>query len=238
MRLLVTRPDTDAERTARALEKLGHEAIISPALQIRYLIDAPIAARAPQAILATSVNAVRALKRHRWGKALIACPVLAVGDRTAVEARRAGFAAAFSAAGNVSALYDLVLQHCRAEGGVLLYAAGTDQAGDLAGQLGDAGFQTETVFLYRAEPAGGLSPAVHKALSEGTIDGVLFYSARSARAFGEQLARAGLAPLCAPVCCYCLSDAVAEPVRDFTTGLVRIAASPNQLALFALLGAA
>ncbi len=235
MRLLVTRPDMDAEQTARALEKLGHDAIISPALQIRYLIDAPITVRTPQAILVTSVNAVRALKRHKEGKAMSACPVLAVGDRTAVEAKRAGFAAAFSAAGNVGDLHDLVLQHCRPDGGVLLYATGADQAGDLATRLDEAEFLTETVVLYRAEPAGGLSPAAGRALSEGAVDGVLFYSARSARAFGEQLARAGLAPLSASVCCYCLSDAVAEQVRGFTSGPVRVAASPNHLALFALL---
>ncbi len=235
MRLLITRPDDDAERTLRALEKLGHHGVISPALQIRYLVDAKITVSRPQAILVTSVNAVRALERHGRAKALMECPVLAVGDHTALEAKRAGFANARSAQGDVDDLYALVVRDCTPGGGTLLYAAGADQSCDLAGRLGDAGFSSETVIVYRAEPATGLTADAQDALRSGEIDGILFYSARSARSFGHQLKQAGLPAVSDTVTSYCLSQTIADEVQAFAAGPVLVAATPDQLALFALL---
>jgi uroporphyrinogen-III synthase len=235
MRLIVTRPDPDAERTALALEKLGHQAILSPALEIRYLIDAPIRAGKPQAVLVTSVNAVRALERHARRDDLLACPLLAVGDRTAVEAKRAGFASATSAGGALNDLLALVKQECTPAGGPLLYAAGADRTGDPADELGRDGYGVETVTVYRAEKAPDLAGAARQALGEDAIDGVLLYSARTVDAFGEQLGRAGLLPLDERVTLYCLSETVAEAAKQLGDGPVRIAATPDQLALFALL---
>jgi len=237
MRLLVTRPDPEGERTAKALEKLGHHVIISAALDIRYLIDASISVKKPQAVLVTSVNAVRALERHGRNRDMLACPVLAVGDRTAVEARRAGFAGAVSAQGSLDDLCALVNEICTPAGGPLLFAAGADQAGDLAGRLGHDGFGVETVTVYKADKVRDLTDAARKALRDNEVDGVLFYSARSAAAFGEQLERAGLAPLADHVTCYCLSQAIADAAAPFASGPVRIAATPDQLALFALIEA-
>jgi len=237
MRLLVTRPDPEGESTALALERLGHEAVLSPALDIGYLVDAQIKVRQPQAILVTSVNAVRALERHKASRELLACPVLAVGDRTAVEAKRAGFASALSAQGALEDLCALVRQACTPAGGTLLYAAGENQAGDLAGLLGAEGYAVETVTVYRADKVRSLTPAAQDALGQGEIDGVLLYSGRSAEAFGEQLERAGLTKLEAGITCYCLSEAVAEKTQVYAVGPVRIAESPDQLALFALIEA-
>jgi uroporphyrinogen-III synthase len=227
MRLIVTRPDPDGERTALALEKLGHEAILSPALDIRYMVDAPVRAGKPQAILVTSVNAVRALERHARRDELKARPVLAVGDRTAVEAKRAGFVSATSAGGALDDLLALVKRSCT--------PAGADRAGDPAGELGRDGFAVETVTVYRAEKAPDLAGAAHHALDREDVDGVLLYSARTVEAFAEQLDRAGLLPLEDNVVRYCLSKAVAKAAKRLGDGPIRIAATPDQLALFALL---
>jgi uroporphyrinogen-III synthase len=235
MRLLVTRPADDAERTARALERLGHEPVISPALQVRYLIDVPLPAARPQAILVTSTNAVNALQRHRQAEAMLGATVLAVGDRTAVAARRAGFAATYSAGGDVDDLVALVRRHCSPDAGPLLYAAGADQASDLAGRLGEDGYDVETAVVYTADCAGRLAAAAAGHLRAGTIDGALFFSARSAECFGEQIAHAGLAPLGETIACFCLSEAVGRKVTSFANGALHIAAEPNQLALIALI---
>lgn len=235
MRLIVTRPDPDGERTALALERLGHEAILSPALDIRYLVDAPIRTGKPQAVLVSSVNAVRALERHARRDELMARPVLAVGDRTAVEAKRAGFVSATSAGGALDDLLALVKQSCTPAGGPLLYAAGADRAGDPASELGRDGFAVETVTVYRAEKAPDLADAAHQALDREDVDGVLLYSARTVEAFAEQLDRAGLLPLDDKVVRYCLSEAVAKAAKQLGDGPIRIAATPDQLALLALL---
>ncbi|HSM41649.1 MAG TPA: uroporphyrinogen-III synthase [Afifellaceae bacterium] len=236
MRLIVTRPDPDGERTALALEKLGHEAILSPALEIRYLVDAAIRTGKPQAILVTSVNAVRALERHvRWG-ALKSCPVLAVGDRTAVEAKRAGFASSTSAGGALKDLLAVVKRSCTPAGGPLLYAAGADRAGHPADELGRDGYAVETVVVYRAEKAPDLADAAHRALDRNEVDGVLLYSARTAEAFAEQLDRAGLLPLDDRVVRFCLSEAIAEAAQRLGEGPTKVAETPDQLALFAPTG--
>ncbi len=235
MRLLVTRPVDDAERTARALEKLGHETILSPALQVRYHIDVPLPKHSFQAILVTSSNAVAALKRHRQAKALTTTKILTVGDRTAVAARRAGYANAFSAGGNADDLYETVLDHCNPDGGPLFYAAGAEQASDLTQRLSDAGFDVETAVVYRTDPTTGLSPGAVADLSAGKIDGALFYSAKSAYVFGQQLEEAGLAPLAENVTCFCLSETIGSKVRGFAAGAVMIAPAPNQLELFGLI---
>ena len=64
MRILVTRPAADAERTAAALRARGHEAIVAPLLSVEFLSDAELGAGPWAAILVTSANAARAIAAH------------------------------------------------------------------------------------------------------------------------------------------------------------------------------
>jgi uroporphyrinogen-III synthase len=233
MRLIVTRPEPDASRTAAALARLGHEALVSPMLDIEW-VPAAIPPRPYQAVLATSSNAVRALAALAERPFPPSTPLFAVGDRTALEARRAGFAA-LSAGGDVNELAALVARDLAPGSGTLLYAAGADRAGDLAAQLEALGFAVETTIVYRAVPRARLAPEAEAALRGGAIDGVLLYSRRSAEAFVRALVAAGLAPLSENVTCFCLSPAVAEALPAVASGPVRIAARPEQIRLFALI---
>ncbi len=237
MRLIVTRPEPDASRTARALIRLGHAAILSPMLDIVTDRDAKIPTRAYQAVLVTSSNAVRALAGRPVRPVTVEVPLLAVGDQTALEAKRAGFAAARSAGGSLDDLVALVAAELSPAAGPLLYAAGEEQAGDLAGRLGERGFEVETVILYRAEPRARLAQVAEAALKEDAVDGVLLYSKRSAAAFALALRAGGLAPLGDNVACFCLSAAVAEAAARVTGGKVHIAERPDQLSLFAMIEA-
>src|SRR5947209_250139 len=82
MRLLVTRPEPDGERTAAALRARGHEVTLAPLLRIE-----PVAFDLPQqsfaAVVLTSANAARALAGHPARAALTALPALVVGGRSA-----------------------------------------------------------------------------------------------------------------------------------------------------------
>lgn len=235
MRLIVTRPEPDATLTARVLIRLGHEAILSPMLDIVSDPRAALPREEPQAVLVTSGNAVRALAGHRERERLNASPLLAVGDATALQAKRAGFADVRSAGGALDDLVRLVETTLAPGGGPLLYAAGETRSGDLAGRLAALGFMVETVVTYRAEPRARLAGVAETALGARAADGVLLYSRRSAAAFALALRAAGLAPLDAGVICYCLSEAVAEPVAAVAGGPVLIAARPDQIGLFALI---
>jgi len=234
MRLIVTRPEPDDDRTARALIRLGHEAILSPMLDIVTDPNAPIPQLPFQAVVVTSSNAVRALSERADGAVPRDLPLFAVGDQTALAARRAGFANAISAGGALADLVGLVAAELTANAGPLLYAAGETQAGDLAGEIKARGFQLETVVVYRADARERLSGVAVDALRAGGVDGVLFYSNRSAESFAAALRTAGLAPLSERVTLFCLSSAVAEPLKSFG-GRIVIADAPNQLSLFSLI---
>jgi uroporphyrinogen-III synthase len=232
MRLIVTRPEPDASRTAEALTRLGHEPILSPMLDVVLEPDAAIPDRTFQAVLVTSSNAVRSLAAHKQRARLQAVPLLAVGDHTAVQAKRAGFDAR-SAGGALEDLLGRVAQDLMPATGPLLYAAGEAQAGDLVGRLREIGFEADVAVLYRAEPRTHLASAAAAALRRGDA-GVLLYSRRSAEAFAAAVRAEGLTPLKAEVACYCLSEAVAEPIADVCSGRILVAARPDQLSLFAL----
>jgi len=235
MRLIVTRPEPGATRTARALIRLGHAAILSPMLDVVCDPQAPIPERAFQAVVVTSSNAVRALAARTDNAVARGLPLFAVGDQTALEARRAGFAHARSAGGALDGLIALLSGELSAGGGPLLYAAGEAQAGDLAGEMRARGFEVETAIVYRTEPREQLAGVAGDALKAGSVDGVLLYSRRSAETFARALATADLAPLSGQVTLFCLSEAVAEPLSGVTAGKVVIAEKPNQISLFALI---
>src|SRR5262245_45808721 len=101
MRLIVTRPEPDATRTAEALIRLGHVAILSPMLDVANESRVAVPQERFQAVLVTSINAVRTLAGISDRAPITGIPIFAVGDRTALEAKRAGFATARSADGAV-----------------------------------------------------------------------------------------------------------------------------------------
>ena len=83
MRLLLTRPEPDAQRTAAALRAQGHDVIIAPLLRIEPAADAEIGAGPWAAVLITSANAAHAVTAHARVAPLRALPVFAVGRRSA-----------------------------------------------------------------------------------------------------------------------------------------------------------
>ena len=227
-RLLITRPLEDAEPLAARLEALGHQTLIEPLLEIDYL-EAPLPAlEAFQALLFTSANGVRAFVRQSGARGL---PVFAVGNATAAAALASGFTRVESADGDVEALARLVIGRCRPGDGGLLQIAATERAGDLAGRLTAAGFSVRRLVGYQARPAAALSPASVAALTAGTLDAVLLYSPRTARALAGLLAAAGLSEFGRSLDALCLSDAVAAAAGGVPWKSVRVAARPDQEAL-------
>ena len=64
MRVLVTRPLPDGERTAKALRAKGHEVLLVPLMQVRP-VPAVVAGNW-SAVIITSANALRALSALRF----------------------------------------------------------------------------------------------------------------------------------------------------------------------------
>jgi uroporphyrinogen-III synthase len=236
VRLLLTRPEPDAQLTAAALRAQGHDVFIAPLLRIEPMPEAQIGAGPWAAILITSANAAHAAATHARITPLRALPVFAVGRRSADAMAAAGFVDVTSADGNVSDLARLIATRVQ-PAARLLYLAGEDRAGDLAGDLHTRGFAVETVIIYRAIATTGLPPALADAMASG-IDGVLHFSRRSAEAYVDVARAAGTVANALKPVHFCLSAQVAEPLALAGAADIRVAERPNEAVLLALIDAA
>ena len=232
MRILITRPLEDAERTAAELRARGHKAILAPLMDIRFRSGPQLALDGVQAILVTSANGIRALATRSKRRDL---PVFAVGPQSAEAAHKEGYAEVKSANGDAVALAEAVKGWARPEAGALFHAAGAETKGDLAAQLSAAGFTVQSEVLYEAVPASALPADAESALARGEADAVMLYSPKSARIFAGCLARAGLADAARGLTVLCISKAAAAPLAALQFRAVRVAAHPDQSGLFALL---
>lgn len=234
LRLLMTRPEPDAQRSAELLRERGHVVLVAPLLHFAMIAPPPIPLEGRSGAIVTSANALRAAAIHPEFAALRLLPVFAVGTRTAALARELGFAAVADAQGSA----DDLLQFMRSRvgrGERFLYLTGEDRARDIAGALAAQGVLVDTVPLYRMVPSTVLPDETVRALKAGEVDAVLHYSRRTAEAY-LACAKAGgfLAEALAPEH-LCLSAQVAAPIREAGARQVGIAARPNEPALLALL---
>jgi uroporphyrinogen-III synthase len=233
--ILVTRPQPDNEATAAALRAKGLNVLLAPMLRFEPVAFHDDADARYGAVIVSSANAIRAIEAHLTGR-LLALPLFAVGERTAEAARHAGFQSIAVAAGNAEALRDLIVASVRAKtlkkASTLLYLAGADLAGDLAGELGERGFSIVTHTTYRMIPVLSLPQEARAAFAANEVDVVLHYSRRSARAFLDAVRAAGIeiSALAIPQCC--ISDAVASVIRDVGATQVMVARSPDENGLF------
>jgi uroporphyrinogen-III synthase len=232
MRLLVTRPEPDGERTAAQLRAGGHEVLLAPLLRIEAVANAELGAGPWAGILITSANGARAVGAHARRGELISLPVLTVGAASAEAARGAGFADVQSADGDGGDLARLAATRFAGRSEPLLYLAGEDRARDFSAEPAAHGLTVRTVVIYRAAKAAGFPPAVRAALQANQVDGVLHFSRRSVEHYldcASDFLAAALKPAH-----YCLSARAAEPLRAAGAWNVHVAVRPDEAALLAL----
>lgn len=232
MKVLITRSREDGQRLATVLAERGIDSLLAPLLEIAIFAGPPLALEGVQAILATSANGIRAFAERNPERRI---PVFAVGDATARLAENAGFASVSTASGDVETLAELIFEALPADGGELLHVAGTKVAGDLGGRLGEQRFRYRREVIYEAKRVPALDPAAIEAIQAGTIDGILFYSPRTASIFVELADRAGIKDDLDDVAAYCLSEAVARRIEGLAWRVIGIANRPDQESMLALL---
>jgi uroporphyrinogen-III synthase len=213
MRLLVTRPISDAMPLSEALAAQGHDVLISPMVHIEPT-ETPLPPSDKFAALAlTSANGVRALQARlpMAGDAAIwrTKPAFAVGPQTAAALAAMDWPHVLTAKGDVDSLAQLIGEHQPAS---VMHIAGSHLAGDLAGQLAAQNIAYEKAVLYAARAAEGFTPASAMALCDQAepVEAVLLYSQRSARLFCDLFA--ALEDAVRPHA-LCLSYAIAELMR-------------------------
>ncbi len=185
-------------------------------LAIRPIPQAPPDLGGVAALAFTSRNGVAAFAALSPDRSR---PVFAVGDATAEAARAAGFDRVRSANGDLDRLAALLI----AEGppaGPLLVPGAREPAGDLPALLRGRR-EARALPVYEAVETGAAAP--------GRFDAVLVHSARAGRALEALGPFAGEAAVA-------LSAAAAEPLGERSGLEIRLAATPDETALFAALG--
>jgi len=232
MRLVVTRPEPDGERTAEALRAAGHDVLLAPLMRVE-----PAAADLSGrwgAVVITSANAPAAIADNPAREALIALPVYAVGRRSSDAARQAGFTEVHSAGGDVRDLVQLIGERHADAKAPLIYLAGENRAADLICELAVNGVAAEMRIVYRAVTAP-FPLALIAAITANEIDGVLHFSKRSAENYIAGARSAGLAENGLSLPHYCLSAQIAAPLHAAGATRVAVAARPQEAALIELL---
>ena len=232
MRVVVTRPQADSERTAAALRARGHAVLVAPLLHVE-----PVAADFSggwSGVIITSANAPGAIAGHRARDKLIKLPLFAVGERSADAARVAGFTNVTSAGGDVRNLVRLIASRRADAAAPLLYLAGEDRAADLIAELVAHGIAAQMAIVYRAVSVP-FPPALTAALKAGAVDAVLHFSRRSADNYITGAAKAGMTEQAMAARHFCLSGQTAEPLVKAGASQVAIAKRPDEAALIALL---
>ena len=177
MRVLVTRPEPAASRTAARLRALGHEVVVAPLL-IPRAVEWSVPPGDWQAVAFTSASAPDLAGEAL--KSLVHLPAYAVGEATATAARETGFTDVRPARGDASAVFSLAAGDGVAR---LLHLAGHERSEATV----PSGLTVGITTVYAADLAPGLP--------EFDGDVVLLYSARTAAHFANLFAgdRAGLA---------------------------------------------
>ena len=213
MRVVVTRPQADGERTAAALRARGHDVLLAPLMRVE-----PVAAdlrRHWGGVIITSANAPRAIARHPARAALL--QAAALRGRPAQRrggARRPALPRSHRPDGDVRDLVRLIAARQRRCAAPLLYLAGEDRAADLVGELAARGIAAEMAVVYRAVTAAVSRRADRGAAKRGEVEAVLHFSRRSAENYlaGAQSGRASPTAALEPCAIICLSAQVAAPL--------------------------
>ncbi len=226
MRLIITRPEEDAEPLAAKLQHLGHDGIVLPLLKIKPRTNVTIPERPWQAACFTSANALRAIP---YPQSLKSLPAYTVGPQSVSQARHEGFTRASAHGGDVNGLSAYITSHLKPENGPIIYLSGSETSADLAGKLKSKGFEVHREIVYDAEPA----VPDNLATELPATDGVLLYSPRTAKLWLAALATSSLTETAATITHYCLSANVAAVLpKHFQR---RVADSPDETSMLTML---
>ncbi|RWM02008.1 MAG: uroporphyrinogen-III synthase [Mesorhizobium sp.] len=232
VRVLVTRPEPGASRTARQLEAQGFQPIVLPLTETAALPVDRVAVPKAAAVAITSANAVRLAPRELVA-ALAALPCHAVGKRTAEACRSAGFLSVAEGPGDAEALAKAIADDLA--GQEIAYLCGRVRFPIFEERLAAAGVRVDAIETYDTVRLSHADAEVVAHLSNKPVDAVLLYSAKGAEALNPLIRRAALRGLFEKAELLALSARVADALDGGVGQKVRIAPQPDEEALLALL---
>lgn len=233
LRVLVTRPEPGASRTARRLQHMGLQPVLLPLTETVALpADAGLVPDDAAAVAVTSANAVRHASKAVIA-ALAALPCHAVGARTAEAARKMGFSSVIEGSGDAEALAESIAASL--PGKAIAYLCGRVRFPVFEQRLEAAGIHVSAVETYDTLPVRHSDETILALLSGQSVDAVLLYSAKAAGAMQVLAKRPALQEAFEKTQVFALSARIAAAFDGGAGKSIRIAEEPDEEALLALL---
>lgn len=229
-RVVVTRPEPGASRTARRLGEIGFVPLVLP-LTRTLSLEAGGAPLEAGSVAVTSASALRHAPQELIARHA-ALPCFAVGESTAEAARGAGFQTVSVGPGDAAGLARLLVGQAPQP---VLYLCGRVRRPNFEALLAANDMRVDVVETYdtqRIEPEAG---RVREILGGRAPDGVLLQSVEAALAFETLFRRADVAPLFADARLFCLSPRVAEALDKVHPKKLIVAVQPTEQALLSIL---
>lgn len=233
-KILLLRPEKQAQSYGQELEELGYAVFKEPILNIETVSKDVPDLHVFQAILITSINALHVLAEAVSDRDM---PLYVVGPNTLAAAQRLGFSQIVSGKGRAEDLVGLVGRLRSPDNGPLLYVRGQDVAFDMRQALEKSGFDVKEHVAYAAIPKAALSETLISAIKDKQIQAIPFFSKRSAEAFFECAQAARLTPFLDDIKALCISESVLEYVRSKSGAETYTAETPDRAGITALIKA-
>jgi uroporphyrinogen-III synthase len=228
-KILITRPQEDAEILAVEIEALGFDVLIAPMLNIETRRIKLPDLSSFDGFVFTSVNGVRcfaALSQIRDK------PVFTVGEKTAYTAMEAGFATVHSTGSDVEALAAFL----KTQNGLYAHFRGQDVARSLVDLfVEDDALTIQEFVIYRAVKVADIETNILTYIQNNDISDVLFYSKRTAETFVELIQRHECTSFVQGIKALCLADSMVECLSVLPWKEIQVAAHPDQRSMMALL---
>lgn len=236
MRVVVTRPEISAAKTAERLKHMGHDPVLLPLSNaVHHPEVATDALASPHsALIVTSAETLRALAEIGSDAGIDDSTTLfAVGEKTAAAARSAGFRNIHIGSGDGAGLADLIASKLDKPDLPLLYLAGKPRAGSLELRLEELGLPVRVAEIYEMIPVDYRPEEIDERLRARPPHVVLLYSRENTVCFFEIIEQQTVSlPQTAFLC---ISTRTADAVPAAFRPRVKIAETPDENALFALL---
>ena len=230
--VLVTRPDEEGLELANELKTIGIEPLLEPMLIVENLPVDDLSYDKTQAYIITSANSIKALLKLKPDMKI---PLFAVGNASAIVARKSGFKTVYSADGDADDLAKLVDDILNPSEGDLLYISGKTQSGDLFKKLSSLGFGCSEVVVYETIPRKSLSPATVVAIKSDQVDTILLYSSKTAEVLIKLIRKSRLVRHCTKITVICLSKGIANVAKSLNWYNVLVSDKPTQEGMLDLL---
>lgn len=240
VRVLVTRPEPAATRTAKRLRDMGHDPVLMPLSIARHLPEAisQTLSTGGTGLVVTSAEALRAVQLvETLDTTWKTRPLFAVGSATAEDALALGFVDVITGEGDGASLARVISRYRDASpfDDPLVYIAGNPRAPALEQALGNADIPFRICEGYQIEPIQPPLGEQLRILIDAKPDAVLHYSAESLRRFMALQAIMETPSLMTDIVPYCLSEAIAEKLPAELNVRAKIASDPSEESLLSLL---